>query len=90
MAGMDVIGWLLDGDPAIRWQAMRDLTGAEPAAIAVERTAPCACSKDYASTSVPSLPRRRSRMRAVAKRRISSSVACFAGARRARSCCPRS
>jgi hypothetical protein len=34
---MDVIGWLLDGDPAIRWQALRDLTDAAPAAIAAER-----------------------------------------------------
>src|SRR6202012_241940 len=25
--------WLLDSDPAIRWQGMRDLTGAAPAAI---------------------------------------------------------
>ena len=37
MAGVDVIGWLLDGDPAIRWQAMRDLTDGEPAAVAAER-----------------------------------------------------
>jgi hypothetical protein len=29
--------WLLDSDPAIRWQAMRDLTDAGPAAIAAER-----------------------------------------------------
>jgi hypothetical protein len=29
--------WLLDSDPAIRWQAMRDLTEAGPAAIAAER-----------------------------------------------------
>lgn len=34
---MDVIDWLLDSDPAIRWQAMRDLTDASPAAIAAER-----------------------------------------------------
>jgi hypothetical protein len=34
---MDTIGWLLDSDPAIRWQAMRDLTDASPAAIAAER-----------------------------------------------------
>ena len=25
---MTVVAWLLDSDPAIRWQAMRDLTGA--------------------------------------------------------------
>jgi hypothetical protein len=24
----DVITWLLDGDPSIRWQVMRDLMGA--------------------------------------------------------------
>jgi len=29
--------WLLDADPAIRWQAMRDLTDASPAEIAAER-----------------------------------------------------
>ena len=35
---MDTIDWLHDSDPAISWQAMRDLTGASPAAIAAERT----------------------------------------------------
>ncbi len=30
--------WLLDSDPAIRWQVMRDLTDASPDAIAVERS----------------------------------------------------
>ena len=34
---MDTIDWLLDSDPAIRWQVMRDLTDADPAAIARER-----------------------------------------------------
>jgi hypothetical protein len=34
---MDTIDWLLDSDPAISWQAMRDLTDACPAAIAAER-----------------------------------------------------
>ena len=34
---MDTIDWLLDSDPAIRWQAMRDLMRASPAAIAAER-----------------------------------------------------
>ena len=34
---MDSVDWLLDSDPAIRWQAMRDLTDASPAAIAAER-----------------------------------------------------
>jgi hypothetical protein len=36
-AGMDVIEWLLDGDPAIRWQVLRDLTSASPAEVAAER-----------------------------------------------------
>jgi hypothetical protein len=35
--GVDTVDWLLDSDPAIRWQAMRDLTDASPAAIAAER-----------------------------------------------------
>jgi hypothetical protein len=35
--GVDSVDWLLDSDPAIRWQAMRDLTDASPAAIAAER-----------------------------------------------------
>jgi hypothetical protein len=30
--------WLLDSDPSIRWQVMRDLTDADPEAIAVERS----------------------------------------------------
>jgi hypothetical protein len=30
--------WLLDSDPAIRWQVMRDLTGDAPGAIAAERS----------------------------------------------------
>ena len=34
---MDTIDWLLDSDPAISWQAMRDLTDASPTAIAAER-----------------------------------------------------
>ena len=34
---MDVINWLLDSDPAIRWQTLRDLTDASPAAIASGR-----------------------------------------------------
>jgi len=32
-----VIGWLLDSDPAIRWQVMRHLTGAPPHVVAAER-----------------------------------------------------
>lgn len=34
---MDTIAWLLDSDPAIRWQAMRDLVRAPPDAIAAQR-----------------------------------------------------
>ena len=33
-----VLRWLLDSDPAIRWQGMRDLTDAAPDAIAAERS----------------------------------------------------
>ena len=33
-----VLKWLLDSDPAIRWQVMRDLTGESPNAIAAERS----------------------------------------------------
>src|SRR5262245_11080306 len=32
-----VIGWLLDSDPSIRWQVMRDLTGAPAEELAAER-----------------------------------------------------
>jgi hypothetical protein len=34
---MDIMAYLLDGDPAIRWQVMRDLTDAAPDAVAQER-----------------------------------------------------
>jgi len=34
---MTVIDWLLDSDPSIRWQVMRDLTGAPSAEVAAER-----------------------------------------------------
>jgi len=37
MQRMDAIAWLLDSDPAIRWQVLRDLTDAEPAVVAAER-----------------------------------------------------
>jgi hypothetical protein len=32
-----VIGWLLEGDPAIRWQVLQDLTNAPAAEVAAER-----------------------------------------------------
>jgi hypothetical protein len=32
-----VIDWLLDSDPAIRWQVLSDLTGASPEEVAAER-----------------------------------------------------
>jgi hypothetical protein len=31
---MDILSWLLDSDPAIGWQAMRDVTGADSPAVA--------------------------------------------------------
>jgi hypothetical protein len=34
---VDVIDWLLDSDPAVRWQVMRDLTDAPPDEVATER-----------------------------------------------------
>lgn len=34
---MNVLDWLLDADPAIRWQAMRDLADASPSVVAAER-----------------------------------------------------
>ncbi len=34
---MSVVDWLLDSDPSVRWQAMRDLTGAPAEEVAVER-----------------------------------------------------
>jgi hypothetical protein len=34
---MTVIDWLLDADPAIRWQVMRDLADASPDEVAAER-----------------------------------------------------
>src|SRR3984957_5426048 len=34
---MRVIDWLLDGDPAIRWQVLRDLTDAPAGDVAAER-----------------------------------------------------
>lgn len=35
---MDVLVWLLDSDPAIRWQVMRDLTDVPEEEVAVERS----------------------------------------------------
>jgi len=36
-AGDDVLEWLLTGDPAIRWQVMRDLLGSPAEEVAAER-----------------------------------------------------
>ena len=36
-AAVVVIDWLLEGDPAIRWQVLRDLTDASSAEVAAER-----------------------------------------------------
>jgi hypothetical protein len=35
---ISVIQWLLDSDPSIRWQVLRDLTDASPDEVAAERT----------------------------------------------------
>lgn len=35
---MEALAWLLESDPAIRWQAMRDLAGGTEAAVAAERS----------------------------------------------------
>jgi hypothetical protein len=34
---VETIDWLLDSDPATRWQTMRDLTDASPESVAAER-----------------------------------------------------
>ena len=34
----DVLDWLLDGDPAIRWQVKRDLVGASASTVERERS----------------------------------------------------
>jgi len=34
---MEVVAWLLEGDPSIRWQTLRDLADASPAEVARER-----------------------------------------------------
>ena len=34
---MSVIAWLLEGDPAIRWQVMRDVSDTPPSEVAAER-----------------------------------------------------
>lgn len=34
---MDVLAWLLEGDPSTRWQVLRDLTPARPDDVATER-----------------------------------------------------
>lgn len=37
VVAMIVLDWLLDGDPAVRWQVLADLTGAAPREVAAER-----------------------------------------------------
>lgn len=37
LRGMDVVDWLMDSDPALRWQVMRDLADAPQAAVNAER-----------------------------------------------------
>ena len=34
---MTVVDWLLDSDPAVRWQVLRDLIDAPADAVAAER-----------------------------------------------------
>lgn len=34
---MTVVDWLLDSDPSVRWQVMRDLTGAPAEEVVAER-----------------------------------------------------
>ena len=48
-----VIDWLLDSDPSIRWQVMRDLTDAPPDEVAAER-AKVATEAGVPSCSPPS------------------------------------
>jgi hypothetical protein len=33
----EIISWLLEGDPSIRWQVQRDLLNASPAKVEAER-----------------------------------------------------
>jgi hypothetical protein len=33
-----LVTWLMDGDPAVRWQVLRDLTAASPEQVAIERS----------------------------------------------------
>lgn len=35
--GPEVIAWLLEGDPAVRWQVLQDLTAASAAEVLAER-----------------------------------------------------
>ena len=35
---MTAIDWLLDSDPAIRWQVLRDLLDSAPSTVAAERS----------------------------------------------------
>ncbi|MGE3190315.1 MAG: squalene cyclase, partial [Vicinamibacterales bacterium] len=37
LASDPVIDWLLDADPAVRWQVLRDLAGAPGDVVAAER-----------------------------------------------------
>lgn len=37
MVSRSTAAWLLEGDPAVRWQVMRDLLGASPRLVAAER-----------------------------------------------------
>src|SRR5262245_7370621 len=40
---MTVVDWLLDSDPSVRWQVMRDLTDAPAEEVAAERARVATC-----------------------------------------------
>jgi len=60
MGSTDAIDWLLAGDPAIRWQAMRNLAGARPAAIERERRRAHRIAAIAARDTMTVIPARRS------------------------------
>ena len=57
MPAMIVVEWLLESDPSIRWQVMRDLTDAPADEVATER----ACGARRMGRPDPRRPGRRGR-----------------------------
>ena len=55
MPKRSVIEWLLDSDPSIRWQVMRDLTDASAQEVATEqaRVAPRASARNCSPSKEP-------------------------------------